>query len=751
MKTTLAVLGSLFCFAFAASGSESFTLNIPVRGDASQETGMVHVVLDLDGPAAGAQLVINGSTTVNLGQAIPVNTDFVRFIDAGDAVRIEYEPRSNFGADFCAGGGAVEKNIPMRFVGSQDVIEYRMASFVVASPAVECSRPSRRVADLPASITPAADGVAPELAATNRGRLPLDIVLVLDKSGSMSGVPPGAAAGATKVEILRSAVTTFVANWRELDQPTPDGGDASDDRIGVVFFDSTIAPQTLAGADPPASFFVRRGDAIPGAWQAVLDNIDTLTPGSATSIGGGVNEAMKQWRADPVNDLTLIVATDGMQNTPPLILPVGVGFLGLIPVSGLPEELRKRFIPIQTIGFGEPAAVDETLLRNVALETAGRSFIGVNAATVFDTFALTLVSILKGNTASLGLRQSGTLTAGAPNALHPVIVDRSVQRLVASVQWAPGLNGALDLEVFPPGVTPSQGAATPTSSERTAHAVIQSFDKPDVGTWQVRVQGSKSEIDPNTSLPYTLNGFFLERHLDYQVTTEPLRLRTGEPIHLRAEVSYGGKPLTRLPAGAIRVRVQRPAEGLGSILRATKTPTKATTNRGDVQSPLQQKIDVVSRKKMDRTRPRDGETITLVEQGRGVYTGTFERITTPGSYGFEVLLDWDDSRTGRVRRTDRLEQYVGVKPDPARTLVSMKRGADRTLSISVTPRDAFGNYLGPGHASLISAEVSGGGSLVAGPPIDRDLKGTYVFTMTDVTSKAPRVVIKVDGVTVGRR
>ena len=163
MKTILAVLGSLFCFAFAASGSESFTLDIPVRGDASQETGLVHIVLDLDGPAAGAQLVVNGSTTVNLGQAIPVNTDFVRFVDAGNAVRIEYEPRSNFGADFCAGGGAVGKNIPMRFAGSQDVVEFRMASFVVASPAVECSRPSRRIADTPASITPVADGVAPAL------------------------------------------------------------------------------------------------------------------------------------------------------------------------------------------------------------------------------------------------------------------------------------------------------------------------------------------------------------------------------------------------------------------------------------------------------------------------------------------------------------------------------------------------------------------------------------------------------------
>jgi hypothetical protein len=493
---------------------------------------------------------------------------------------------------------------------------------------------------------------------------------------------------------------------------------------------------------------VRRGTAIPGPWQAVLDNIDTLTPGAATSIGGGINEAMKQWKADPAHDATLIVVTDGIQNTPPLVLPVGVGFLGLLPVSGLPEELRKRFIPIQTIGFGEPAAVDEALLRNISLETAGRSFIAVNAITVFDTFALTLVSILKGNTAALALRQSGTFTERSSRALHPVIVDRSAQRVVFSVQWAPPRTNALDLEVFPPGST---SAAAPTSSERTAQAVIQSFDKPDAGTWQVRVKGSKPDVDRTTSVPYALNAFILERDLDFQLSADPIRLRTGEPIRLRAEVSYGGKPLTRLPGGGIRVRVQRPAEGLGSILHATKTAPKGSTTEGDAQTPLQRKLATVSRKTLERIRPNDVETILLVEESRGVYTGTFGKATTPGSYGFELLLDWDDPRTGRVRRTDRLERHVGVKPDAGKTSVGLKRNRDGTVSISVTPRDALGNYLGPGYASLITAEVKDGGTLIAGPPIDRDLRGIYVFTVTGVPArKTPRLEIKVDGVTIRR-
>ena len=110
---------------------------------------------------------------------------------------------------------------------------------------------------------------------------------------------------------------------------------------------------------------------------------------------------MQQWKNDPKNDLSLIVFTDGMQNTAPLITPTGSGFLGLDPVAGFPQELRKRFVPIQTIAFGQPAQVDEDLLRNISYETSGVSYISTNATTVFTVFGSTLVALLKGNTVSL--------------------------------------------------------------------------------------------------------------------------------------------------------------------------------------------------------------------------------------------------------------------------------------------------------------------------------------------------------------
>lgn len=749
MKRTTAILLSL-AFSLPAAASESFLLNIPLRFNAQQETGEVRIVLGLNAAPAGSQLVVNGSTTLNLGDTAAVGTDSVTFAaGTGNAVRIVYKPLSNFGADFCDGAGASEKNIPMRFVGAQDVTEYRLSTYVVGAPAAECSKVSKRSAESPASLIPTADGVVPELSATFMGRLPIDVVLVLDKSGSMVDVPPGAVAGATKAAILQSAIQAFVAQWREIDQ----GVQWKEDRIGVVFFDTTPAPQSLAGADPPANFFVQRGPDVPGPthkWNAVSSNIVTLVPGGATSIGGGINAGMAQWVADPAHDLFLIVVTDGMQNRDPLITPTFGGFLELLPISGLDQQLRKRFIPIQTIGFGAPASVDADLLSHISLETAGVSFITVNANAFFDVFGMTLVSILKGNTVSLALRRQDSMTGAGPSAPQSVIVDASAQRAVFSVQWSPPLRDALALEVFRPDGT----LAVPSSAEKAPQAALQSFDmkRRDLGTWTARVKRN-ARLDPNRPVPYNLNVFFLERDLDYRLSFDAIRGRTGDKIRLRATVSYDGKPLAGLPANAIRVRILRPNEGLGTILHDTKFTDKAsgstTTPAGDVLTPYDRKLARLDKRVLEKVTPKEIATISMQDDKKGAYSATFDQTSVAGTYAFEVRLDWDDPRTGRVRREERIEQIVRVRPDPAKTEIAMSR-TGTTVRISVTPRDKFGNYVGPGYESIVKAKLNGAGKLAERPPLDRNQTGTYVFTVTDVPSgKTPDVDISVDGVTVG--
>src|SRR4051794_322635 len=153
-RFTSVILIMLAMLAVPCFASEAFTLDIPIRGNANQETGEVRVTLTLSAAPAGSQLVVNG-TTLNLGDTQTVAGDSVSYVAAtGNDVRITYRPLSNFGADFCQGGFALPKSIPMRFSGAQDVVSYRISSYIVASPTVECSQPSKHTGDTPATITP---------------------------------------------------------------------------------------------------------------------------------------------------------------------------------------------------------------------------------------------------------------------------------------------------------------------------------------------------------------------------------------------------------------------------------------------------------------------------------------------------------------------------------------------------------------------------------------------------------------------
>ena len=633
MKRTILGMVVMLAFAPALAASEAWVLDIPLRGNTQQETGEVRIWLGLSAGPQGAQLVVNGTTTLNLGDTQSVNGDSVSFVaGSGNEAKVIYKPLSNFGADFCSAlPNAQEKIIPMRFAGLQDVTDYRIASYIVAAPNVECSQVSKHTGDTPATITPQADGVASALVATFKGRNTFDVGLVLDKSGSMNDLPPGANAGANKEAILISAVQAFVGNWEQIDLPSGTQ-EWPGDRLALVYFDSTAAAQTLAGADPPANVFLQRGNA--SAWDTVISTVGNLTPGLNTSIGGGINEAMKQWKSDPKNDLTLVVVTDGMQNTPPLILPTASGYLGLDPVSGLPQELRKRFIPIQTIGFGQPAAIDEQLLKSISLETNGQSYMDVYATTLFNSFALTLVAILKGNSASIAARQEATITGALPVPGPSVFVDRSAARVVFSLQWAPPLKDALQLEVFRPGAAQP---ATPSSHKNLPQAAIQTFNlaPSDAGTWTYRVKrtpGTKS-----MSVPYAVNVFFLERELDFDLAFPILRAVVGNPIRVRALIDWAHKPLTGLPPGAIKARVLR--RPLGTPVRKTGAPAAT--------APVAPQKEIGS--------------VTFREVGKGYYEAVFEETSLPGSYAFDVVLDWTNERTGHVHREERVEQFVRVK------------------------------------------------------------------------------------------
>jgi len=273
-----------------------------------------------------------------------------------------------------------------------------------------------------------------------------------------------------------------------------------------------------------------------------------------------------------------------------------------------------------------------------------------------------------------------------------------------------------------------------------------------------------SAATPQTqpAVPYHLSIYTAEGKLDYRFSFPNLNGGTGDTMTLIADVSYEGKNLTNLPDKAITLKIERPPIGLGNLLHDDKNNVSASVlgteiaGGGDVTTPYDRKIaELAKNGKLEGNRPQElGTNFELEDNGSagsgdtaandGVYSAQFADTSRPGLYRFKVTLDWDDPRTGRIRRTETIERIVKVTPDPTASQVSVTSPGQGVYLIKVTPRDKFNNYFGPSAVNPVRVTLTGGGN-VAGIT-DPEEKGDYIVRLENVPAGAdPHVVISVDG------
>ena len=168
---------------------------------------------------------------------------------------------------------------------------------------------------------------APEAAASERP--PLDVVLVIDKSGSMSGAP---------LDSVKSAV----AHLLRLAGP--------DDRIGVVAFDDhveLVLPLAIHDTD------------------AAIARVQQIADGGSTNLSGGWLKGIEMLEASPRDDALrrVVLLTDGQAN---------VGERNPDRLAGVAGAARSRNITTTAIGFGDH--FDEQLLALIADTGAGNDY-----------------------------------------------------------------------------------------------------------------------------------------------------------------------------------------------------------------------------------------------------------------------------------------------------------------------------------------------------------------------------------------
>ncbi|PNY04224.1 zinc finger C3HC4 type (RING finger) protein [Trifolium pratense] len=193
-------------------------------------------------------------------------------------------------------------------------------------------------------------------------RAPIDLVTVLDISGSMTG---------SKIALLKRAMSFVIQNL------------SSSDRLSIIVFSSTAR----------RIFPLRRmNDA---AQQQALRAVNSLVPNGGTDIAEGLKKGVRvfvdrRWK-NPVGGIMLL--TDG-QDTHNICAtaPIGEGYRSLVPNSIHRNNSQGLKIPVHAFGFGVDHDAD---LMNSISEISGGTFSFIEAENVIqDAFAQCIGGLL---------------------------------------------------------------------------------------------------------------------------------------------------------------------------------------------------------------------------------------------------------------------------------------------------------------------------------------------------------------------
>ncbi|WP_280252015.1 vWA domain-containing protein [Nocardia abscessus] len=548
-----------------------------------------------------------------------------------------------------------------------------------------------------------------------------DVMIVIDRSGSMSMT---GASGRTKIEEARDAASLFVQLVRA------DTGN----KLGLVSFSTT----------PSLDFHLQdaNGDnktTLIGLPPFSGGMIGGLIPDGTTTIGGGLELAGSDLAAGGTNPRTILLLTDGLQNTPPMIDQPSV-------------QSAINGIDLTAIGYGTESSLDGDLLTVLTTAHNG-SYTQANSSLQLEKFFAQAF----GN-----IFESGFLTdpefvmAEDQRTDKPFPFAVCEEETVTIVVGWDNLDTTLFIDVTTPSGT-SFGAGAPGTESATGRSwtflrIPLPHDRERDGAWSVTVfrPGGDDEFPPPAPqtryfVTVVANGGAVLTNVSRRET-----YYTGDPINPMVSLAYGGGGSPR--DATVRLTVTRPVVSVGNLLSQERLHAPVTVGADTI--PARQAA-------LQAIEARTGQpaiTHTQVDfdlsSGSANTNGAFEPhglfgkpltdlLTVEGNYTFHAVATYG---SGCVA-TRELQWSVHVNPsvDPTRTSISTtttgtQPDGTHTGTITITPRDPFGNNVGPGRSDRLTV-TAGPGTTVTGP-LNDNRDGSYTVPVTwTPDSGNPTVVI----------
>jgi len=548
------------------------------------------------------------------------------------------------------------------------------------------------------------DDVSDSLANPPAPPVPLDVMLVFDRSGSMGQATPPA--GRLKIEEARDAAALFVRLTR-----TGQG-----DRLGLASFSGDATSPPERGLATITNGYKTQLVGPPGTTGGVVGGI---TPGGTTSIGDGLDVALSQFGGG--NAPAVLLLTDGMQNTPKWISDV---------------EPSLSDTKVVVVGFGDDSEIDSPLLDRLARDHNGRFTRAVDGMTLRKFFAAAFGDIFADGV----LMDPAAVLPRGKDGVEPVPFHVCGEdEVTVVVGWA-SPNTPLTATVYTPdGVAVGGGGRG--KQVVTEHGPTWWFQRIRLpyqnerdGTWTVEVRRAS---DVGTE--------FVEARIEvpYFVTVIPrggpvmFPIRSSGPVYtgddLRVLVGLRHRDGTA-PEADVRVTIEAPIVSLGDI----------TTQIGLVgpvadADPVDAYHATLQQARGNGTLvPSSTNTYQLYDDGLhgdgalerdGIHGDTLVGVTRcEGTYLLHARGRFGAECVGTRETVWSVAVEIGIDPDNTTVEVEDPRpdgDGGMVGTVRVTPRDRYGSPLGPGRGDRI--DISGATGVELTGPVRDGSDGSYTI------------------------
>ncbi|MDN3522550.1 vWA domain-containing protein [Halomonas ramblicola] len=560
-------------------------------------------------------------------------------------------------------------------------------------------------------------------------RQPIDYLLVLDQSGSMSGDKWESAlqAGDNFALILSVLHDSEVSNEFGETERLFQG-----DRVGVTSF------QWLSGsARTPTHIGL---SSIPTNPEGLVsDALEDESPGGRTPMVAGINKAIGTYTAfgdagdlDDPRQRVMLLLSDGKHNEPDTTIDFADFSYAPSPCGS------ETAIRINTVALGTDTTVDTGKLN--AIKDCFSGNVGGDGSEV----PLSIYNITGGEGAT-GAQLTAELTQFFVQTLEPYYDWNIINDNGEGFDLLAGERKLLLFAFWDnPGDAQEFTVTTPTGSETAtadtdlgyAHLIL---DNPPEGTF--------GSFAPTADARMALVDLRVESRFGIDNRSHG----TSSTITLRGRLREDGQPIT---GADVRVDIARPEEGFGSVastlspdrcephtpglppvdqlsgkalsalIEGRDTPVAVTdatdAGGGDVQPPafsrMQAILDACGKPGLERG---DDSGLRLFDDGThgdevaddGIYTLTYENTEIEGSYAFRFSATGAMGNGQPLHRVRQVAEYIRLDVDPAATTFDSRRlqeAENRVLTEHyVIPRDVHGGYLGPGHVDQVAFLVQG--------------------------------------------